>query len=137
MTLRKLGIIAGGLLLIFGVGWFVGASGRSALQVQLNDAAIRADVAEVRAAILDARLSLTVANFGDARRSVQRASVIAERLQTRLREGGQSDRAGAMQGVVTSLAEADRRSGALDATASDAAADALRTLEASVPVAAP
>jgi hypothetical protein len=136
MTLRSVGIIAGCLILAFGVGWYVGASGRSALSVQLNDSAVRADVAEARAAILDARLSLTVANFGDARRAVQRAQVFAERLQVRLRETGQSDRAGAMQNVITRLSDADRLSGALDASASDAAAEALRTLEASVPVSA-
>jgi hypothetical protein len=134
MTLKSLGIIAGCLILTFAVGWYVGASGHTALAVQLNDSAVRADVAEARAAILDARLSLTVANFGDARRAVQRAQVFAERLQVRLRETGQSDRAGAMQNVIARLSDADRLSGALDASASDAAAEALRTLEASVPV---
>lgn len=134
MTLRNLGIIAGCLLVAFGSGWYAGASGRTAISVQLNATTIRADVAEARAAILDARLNLADANFGDARRAVQRAQVLAERLQVRLRETGQSDRAGAMQAVITGLSDADRLSGALDATASNAAAEALRTLEASVPV---
>lgn len=134
MTLKVLGIIAGGVLLAFGTGWCTGASSRTELAVQLNDTTIRADVAEVRASILDARLSLLQSNFGDARRAVQRAQAIADRLQVRLRETGQTDRAGAMETVITRLADADRLSGALDATASDAAAEALRTLEASVPV---
>lgn len=134
MTLKTLGIVAGCVLVAFGAGWCTGTSGRTAVAVQLSDATIRADVAEVRAAILDARLSLSQANFGDARRAVQRAQSVADRLQGRLRESGQQDRAGAMTAVVTRLSDADRLSGALDATASDAAADALRMLETSIPV---
>ncbi|MCC7044287.1 MAG: hypothetical protein IT183_10510 [Acidobacteria bacterium] len=134
MTLKTLGIIAGGVLLAFGSGWCTGASSRSDLALQLSDTTIRADVAEVRASILDARLSLAQANFGDARRAVQHAQVVADRLQVRLRETGRADQAGAVQTVITRLGDAERLSGALDATASDAAADALRSLEASVPV---
>jgi hypothetical protein len=137
MTLKTMGIIAGCVLLAFGVGWCTGTSSRTDLALQLSDTTIRADVADVRASILDARLSLTQANFGDARRAVQRAQAIAERLQVRLRETGRADRAGAMEAVITRLSDADRLSGALDGSASDAAADALRTLEASVPVQSP
>lgn len=134
MTLKTLGIVAGCVFVAFGAGWCTGTSGRTAVAVQLSDATIRGDVAEVRASILDARLSLSQANFGDARRAVQRAQSVADRLQGRLRESGQQDRAGAMTAVVTRLSDADRLSGALDATASDAAADALRMLETSIPV---
>ena len=134
MTLKTVGIIAGCVFLAFGAGWCTGASSRTGLALQLSDTSIRADVAEVRASILDARLSLAHANFRDARRAVQRARTIAERLQLRLRETGEADRVGALETVIARLGDADRLSGALDATASDAAADALRTLEASVPV---
>lgn len=134
MTLRTLGIVAGCLLLAFGAGWCTGTSGRTTLSVQLNDVSIRADVAEIRAAVLDARIALSQANFGDARRAIQRAQAIAGQLQVRLRESGQADRAGAVQNAATRLADADRLSGSLDATAAEAAADALRILESSVPV---
>ncbi len=134
MTLRTLGIVAGCVLLAFGAGWCTGTSGRTALSVQLNDVTIRADIAEIRAAVLDARVALSQANFGDARRAVQRAQTIAGQLQVRLRESGQADRAGAVQNVAARLADADRLSGALDAAAADAAADALRMLESSVPI---
>jgi hypothetical protein len=134
MTMRTLGIIAGCLVLAFGAGWCTGTSGRTALSVQLNDTTIRADIAEVRAAVLDARIALSQANFGDARRSIERAQVIAGTLQTRLRESGQADRAGAVQNAATRLADAERLSRALDASAAEAAADALRILESSIPV---
>jgi hypothetical protein len=137
MTLKTLGIIAGGVVLAFGVGWCTGTSGRTEVSLQLSETAIRADVAEVRASVLDARLSFSQANFGDGRRAVQRARAVAEGLQVRLRETGRADRAGAVQAVLVSLDEADRLAGALDAAASDAAANALRQLETSVPVQGP
>lgn len=137
MTIRTLGIVAGCVFLAFGAGWCTGASGRTDIALQLSETTIRADLAEVRAAILDARLSMSQSNFGDARRAVQRAQTVAERLQVRLRETGEADRAGAMQAVIARLGDADRLSGALDSTADAAAADALRTLEASVPVVTP
>ena len=135
MTLKTLGLVAGCVLLAFATGWCTGRSGRADLAVALNDTSNRADVAEMRAALLDAQLALAGANFGDARRAIQRAQVVGGQLQVRLREAGLADRAGAVQTVLTRLAEADRLSGALDGTAADAAADALRALESSVPVA--
>lgn len=134
VTLRTVGIVAGCVAVAFATGWCTGASGRTAISTQLGETQIQADVAETRAAVLDARLSLSQSNFGDAQRALQRATTVAERLQTRLRETGQSDRVGSVQTVITTLGEAGRRSGALDGTASDLAADALRTLEASVPI---
>lgn len=137
MAVRTLGIIAGCVVLAFATGWCTGASGRTAISIALNETTVRADVAEVRAAVLDARLSLSEANFGDASRALQRARVVAERLQTRLRASGEADRVGALQTVTTRLGEADRLSGALDPGASAVAAEALRALEASVPVSGP
>ena len=104
------------------------------MAVQLSDTTIRADVAEVRAAILEARLSVHQANFGDARRSLQRARTVAGQLQARLREVGQAARAGAVGDAIARLEDAERLSGSLDPAASDAAAEALRSLESSVPV---
>lgn len=132
--MRTLGVVALAVLVTFGAGWFMGASGRTDIELQLADAMTRADVAEVRASVLDARLSLSLSNFGDARRSVQRAITVADRIQLRLRESGQSDRAAGVEAVLVHLREADRLSGALDAGAAHAAAEALRTLEASVPI---
>ena len=114
MTLRTVGGVALGVFLAFGSGWCVGASGRTSLALDLAQAGLRADVAEVRASALDARVSLSQSNFGDARRALQRASVIAERVQLRLRDVGQADRASGVQTAIAHLAEADRLSGALD-----------------------
>lgn len=137
MTLKTLGIVAGCVILAFGTGWCTGASNRTSLVLDLSQATLRADVAEVRSSVLDARLSLTQSNFGDARRALQRASQFAERVQTRLGESGQADRAASLQVVSAHLTDADRLAAALDPAATDAAAEALRTLEASVPMVGP
>lgn len=137
MTLKTLGVVAGCAVLAFGTGWCTGASNRTSLALDLAQTALRADVAEVRASVLDARLSLTQSNFGDARRALQRASHYAEQVQARLSEVGQADRAGSLQVVLAHLADADRLSAALDAGAANAAAEALRVLESSVPLAGP
>ena len=135
MTLRTLGFVAAGVVVAFAAGWWTGASGRATALVEWSRAEIRADVAEVRAAVLDAQLSLAGSNFGDARRSLQRAHTIGTRLQDRLREAGQPDRAGQVGTVLTQLERADQLSGALDASAAAAAGEALRTLESSIPTA--
>lgn len=137
MTLKTLGIVAGCVILAFGTGWCTGASNRTSLVLDLSQTTLRADVAEVRSSILDARLSLTQSNFGDARRALQRASQFAERVQTRLGESGQADRVARLQVVSAHLTDADRLAAALDPASTDAAAEALRTLEASVPMVGP
>lgn len=137
MTLKTLGIAAGCALLAFGSGWYTGASGRTSIALELSETALRADVAEVRAALLDAQLSLMQSNFGDARRSLQRASAFAERAQVRLREVGRADHASGVQTVLAHLSDADRLSAALDTGAAQATSEALRALDASVPTTGP
>jgi hypothetical protein len=137
MTLKTLGIGVGCVVLAFGLGWYVGASGRAALANEVEQTTLRADAAEVRASIQDARLSLGDSNFGEARRAIQRARLLAQRVEARLRRLGQADRAGGVQAVIARLDDADRLSGSLDAGAAGAAAEALRTLESSVPTVGP
>ncbi len=137
MTLRTLGVVAIGVVVAFGSGWCVGASGRTSLALDLAQTGLRADVGEVRAAALDARVSLAHSNFGDARRALQRAGLFAERVQQRLRDVGQADRASGVQAAMGHLADADRLSGALDPGADAAAVLAIQTLEKSVPVTQP
>jgi hypothetical protein len=137
MTLKTLGIVAGCVLLAFVLGWYVGASGRSAVSLELTRTALAADATEIRASLLDARLSLAQSNFGDARRSVQRAQAASVRVESRLRELGEADRAGAVQTVQAHLREADQLAAALDPGADQPAIQALRTLEASVATSIP
>ena len=56
------------LIVMLGVGYLWGASGRFSLQNALDDTRQQLDLAEARGALLEARVSLYNVNFGDASR---------------------------------------------------------------------
>ena len=130
MTLRLAGWLAIAAVVIFGAGWLVGSSGRSTADQDRRVFEERADFSAARALILDGRVSLFLVNFGDASRRFEEARAIVERAQGRLRESGQAERAGRLEIVLTQLREAQRLSSSLDASAQNAAAEALRALDA-------
>jgi hypothetical protein len=111
-------------------GWMWGASGKAAVTLERRVSAERADFAEARADLLDARLSLLGSNFGDAAKSLDRARRIIADVQVRLRETGQAERAGRVEIVLSRVRDAERLAAALDRTAADAAAQALQALPA-------
>ena len=120
--------IAGAIVLAFGVGWCTGTSGRSDAETARRAAVERVDVAEARAQILDARVSLFQNNFGEANKRFNEAKATVERMQSQLREAGQSERAGRLEVVLGHLREAQRLSLALDHTAHNRADDAIKAL---------
>jgi hypothetical protein len=130
MTLRVVGWIALAVVLTFGAGWLFGSSGRSTAEQDRRAFEERADFATARALILDGRVSLFLVNFGDASRRFEDARAVVERAQTRLRETGQAERAGRLEIVLTQLREAQRLASSLDAAAQNAAAEAIRALDA-------
>ena len=85
------------LVVSFGVGWLAGAAGRGAAEQQLAAAEERANFAQVRALIGDGRVSLFLVNFGDASRRFEEARGVVEKVQTKLRESGQAERAGRLE----------------------------------------
>jgi hypothetical protein len=116
------------LATVFAVGWVWGASGRSAVALTQEQSEIRGSMTDARALVLEGRVSLFQANFGDASRSFDAARTAVERLQTRLRESGQADRAGRLQIVLAHLSDAQRLAVALDQSAHGAADEALKAL---------
>ena len=130
MSLKLVGWAALALVVAFGAGWIVGSSGRSAAEDERRQAEERADFGEARARILGGRVSLFLVNFGDASRRFEEARAIVERAQTRLREMGQAERAGRLEIVLTNLRDAQRLAAALDASAQNAADQAVQALDA-------
>jgi len=130
MTLRLFGWVLLAVALAFGAGWVIGASGRSAAEQGRNAAIAERDLAEVRALILDGRVSLFLSNFGDASQRFEQARALVEARQTDARETGQADRAGRLEIVLSHLRDAQRLAASLDAAAQTAAAEALRALVA-------
>jgi len=116
--------------LAFAAGWLVGGSGRSAAEVSAGRATEQAGFLEARALILDGRLRVSEANFGNARERFEEARAVVERLQRRLRETGQAERAGLLEVALGYLTDAAGKAAGLDAGAGSAAEAALHTLEA-------
>jgi hypothetical protein len=127
---KTVGIIVIVALAAIGGGWIWGASGRADIDRARRDAEERAEFAEARASLLDARVGLFMRNFGDAGRAFDAASGRVTRLQTRLRETGQAERAGRLQIVLTNLAEARRLTLGLDTGAQAPAEVAVAALTA-------
>jgi len=118
------------VVVAFGAGWLVGGSGRSAAEVSAGRAIEQAGFLEARMLILDGQVRVSEMNFGDARERFEAARAAVERLQRRLRETGQAERAGLLEVAIGYLTEAAEKSAALDAGGGSAAEAALHTLEA-------
>jgi hypothetical protein len=128
LSLKSIGALILALVVAFGVGWLAGASGRAAIEQQLVASEERANFAQARALIGDGRVSLFLVNFGDASRRFEEARGVVERMQTKLRELGQAERAGRLEIALSHLKDAQRLAASLDSSAQGAAAEALRAL---------
>ena len=128
--LKTAGMILIVALATVGAGWLWGASGRADVDRARRAAELRADFAEARVSLLDARVSLFTLNFGDAGRAFAEARGRVGALQIRLREAGQAERAGRLEIVLAHIGDAGRLTLALDPRAQSAAAGALAALTA-------
>ena len=128
--LKTTGIIIIVAFATVGTGWIWGASGRADIDRTRRAAELRADFAEARALLLEARVSLFKVNFGDAGRSLDAARTRVAALQTRLRESGQAERAGRLEIALAHVGDAGRLTLALDGRAHAAAEGALAALTA-------
>lgn len=129
MSLKIFGWCVLAAVVVFGVGWYVGASGRDAVEQDRRDALARAEFAEARAFIQSGRVSLFRSNFGDASRAFEAARQVVLPAQTRLRQLGDAARAGQLEVALSQLREAQRLALALDAAAQGAAEQALLVIE--------
>jgi len=128
LSLKSIGALILALVVAFGVGWLAGGTGRAAIEQQLAASEERANFAQARALIGDGRVSLFLVNFGDASRRFEEARGVVERMQTKLRELGQAERAGRLEIALSHLRDAQRLAASLDSSAQGAAAEALRAL---------
>ena len=124
-------VLAGAVvvLVVLGLGYAWGASGRGTLQAALTDAQQRLDVAEARGHILDARVSLYNVNFGDASRRFEDAKEPLRRIRQRYADAGSTDAVRSVSAALEHLDEAQRLSGKLDAAANSKAGEALEAIK--------
>ena len=117
------------VLVVLGLGYAWGASGRGALQAALTDAQQRLDVAEAREHILDARVSLYNVNFGDASRRFEDAKEPLRRIRQRYADAGSTDAVRSVSAALEHRDEAQRLAGKLDAAANSKAGEALEAIK--------
>jgi hypothetical protein len=130
MSFKFVGVILLAILAAAGVGWMAGRSSLSVAEQQRARAEMRAEFADARAAILDARVNLFESNFGNAIEACQNARNRIGQIQTQLRAIGQPDQAGRLEIANTHLSDAQHLAAAFDRGAQDAAAQALKALDA-------
>ncbi len=121
-------IAAIAILVVLGLGYAWGVSGRSSLQTSLEDARQRLDMAEARALVLDARVSLYNNNFGDASRRFEDAKDPLRRIRQRYVDAGNTDSVRSLSAAIEHLEEAQRLAGKLDPAANSKAGEALEAV---------
>lgn len=116
-------------VVVLGLGYVWGASGRSAAQAALADSSQRLDVAEARGELLEARVSLYNMNFGDASRKLEEAKVPLRRMRERYADDGKTDAARSIGAALEHLEEAQRLAGKLDQAANSKTGEALEAIK--------
>lgn len=126
---RKILIAFALLIVVLGLGYGWGASGRAALQSMADESKQRLDLLEARGAILEARVSLYNNNFGDASRQLEEAKEALRRLRGRYQDAGEREAASGIDAALGHVDEAQRLSAKLDSGAQTLAGQALEALK--------
>ena len=116
------------ILVVLGLGYAWGSSGRGLVQTALDDSRQHLDVAEARGAILDARVSLYNNNFGDASRRFEDAKAPLRRVKDRMQDAGESRPAASVDAALRLVNEAQIMAGKLDPSANARAGEALEAI---------
>lgn len=118
-----------GLIVVLGLGFTWGASGRFSIQDSLDQTRQQLDLAEARGALLEARVSLYNVNFGDASRHFEEAKAPLRRARERYQQIGKNAAAGSLAAALEHVDEGQRLAGALDQAANTKASDALQAIK--------
>ena len=116
-------------IVLLGLGYAWGVSGRGALLSSLDDVRQQLDIAEARGHVLDARVSLYNMNFGDATRRFEEAKVPLRRLQQHYVDDGEDDAVRSIAAAIEHLEEGQRLAGKLDQAANSKAGEALEAIK--------
>lgn len=115
-------------IVLLGLGYVWGASGRFTIQSTLNETRQQLDIAEARGYILDARVSLYNMNFGEASSRMEDAKVPLRRIRQRYVDTGRTDSVRNVSTAIEHLTEAQRLAGKFDPAANTKAGEALEAI---------
>ena len=116
------------LIVVLGLGYAWGASGRGVVQTALDESRQHLDIAEARGALLDARVSLYNNNFGDASSRFEDAKAPLRRVKDRMQDAGESRAASGIDAALRLVSEAQMLAGKLDPAANTRAGEALQAI---------
>ena len=125
---RLIALAAAGVIVVLGLGYTWGASGRFTIQNALDNARQELDLAEARGVLLEAKVSLYNVNFGDASRHFEAAKAPLRRARERYQRIGSNAAAGSIAAALEHVEEGQRLGGALDQAANTKASDALQAI---------
>ena len=117
------------LVVVLGLGYAWGVSGRRAIEAALGDSRQQLDLAEARGAILDARVSLYNNNFGDAARRLEDAKTPLRKVRERYQENRASGAASSIEAALRHVDEAQQLAARLDPTSNARAGEALEAIK--------
>lgn len=124
--LLLIGLIVG--IVLVGLGYAWGASGRRIAEATLADVRQQLDLAEARGHLLEARVSLYNMNFGDASRRLEQAQPPLRRIRQRFVDDGRDEAVRSITAALEHVEEGQRLSGKLDPAANSKAGDALEAI---------
>jgi hypothetical protein len=120
------GVVA--TIVVLGLGYAWGSSGRAIVQSALEQSRQHLDLAEARGAVLDARVALYNNNFGEAARRFEDARVPLRRVKDRMQDAGDSRSASSIDAALRLVNEAQIMAGKLDPSANARAGEALEAI---------
>lgn len=115
-------------IVLVGLGYAWGASGRRTVQASLDDTREALDAAEASRQVLEARVSLYNMNFGDASRQLEEAKVPLRRLRQYYVDEGRDDAVRGASSALERIDDAQRLAGKLDQAANNKAGEALEAI---------
>ena len=121
-----IGLVA--VIVLVGLAYAWGASGRRTVQSELERVRQQLDVTEARALLLDARVALYNMNYGDASRRFEEAKGPLRRIRQAYADDGMDDKARTMAAALEHIEEAQRLAGKLDPAANTRAGEALEAI---------
>jgi hypothetical protein len=117
------------VVVVLGLGFAWGASGRIAAQRAVDETKQQLDLAEARGRLLEARVSLYNVNFGDAQRQLEDAKAPLTRARDRYQQDGKRDAAEGISAALAHIQEAQRLAAKLDQNANNQASEALKAIQ--------
>jgi hypothetical protein len=116
-------------VIILGIGWLWGSSGRWDAQSALLDAHLRLRLADGRGALALSRVDLFELNYGQASRHLQQARDALTDAATRLDADGRKPEAEAVRAALAKTGEAQQLAASVNTAANERTAEAIRQLE--------